>query len=90
MTMESEDEIDKLYHLLLEKTSCNDEEEISTFLLVKYLGIEWEENLLPVQGRKSTESSSCCVHEGYSAGTRFTPDQFMPGLFQGEGGGPSC
>ncbi len=86
MSMESEDEIDKMYHLLLEKISCNDQEEISTFLLVKYLGIEREESLLPVQGRKSTESSCCCVHEAYSAGTRFTPDQFVPGLFQRVGG----
>jgi hypothetical protein len=37
-------------------------------------------------GEKSTESSYCCVHEAYSAGTRFTPHQFMPGLFQGGGG----
>jgi len=69
--------------LSLKKTSCKDQEEIATFLPLKYLGIEWEENLLPVQGRKSRESSYCCVDEAYSAGTRFTPDQFMPGLFKG-------
>jgi hypothetical protein len=35
----------------LKKTSCKDQEEIATFLEVKYLRIQWEENLLPVQGR---------------------------------------
>ncbi len=69
--------------MLLRKTSCKDQEEIATFVLVKCLGREWEENLLPVQGRQSRESCYCRVDEAYSAGTRFTPDQFMRGLFQG-------